>query len=68
MEYPSIEPKNHGWCTDGDNALACPIQLVVATKWNLIHSNMVDWYGCGTWCQSISSSMRHEKQDVAWSD
>jgi hypothetical protein len=32
VEYPSIEPTLPGWCTDGDDALASPIYLVVSVS------------------------------------
>ena len=68
MEYPSIEPKLPGWCAGGDDVVAGPIRFVAATKWNLLHRTLVGCSGCGTWCQLLSSDIRHGKQDVAWSD
>jgi hypothetical protein len=68
VEYPSSEPKLHGWCADGDGIVTCPIWLMAVTKCNLFHPTLVGWSGCGIWCQSLSLGMRCEKQDVAWSD
>jgi hypothetical protein len=65
VEYPSSEPKLLGWCADGDDIVTSLIWLVDVTKWNLIHATLVGCSGCGIWRQSLSSVMRHKKQDVA---
>jgi hypothetical protein len=68
VEYPSIELTLHGWYVDEDDTRVGLRWLVATTKWNILHPTLGNWSGCGTWCQSFSSGMRHEKQDVAWSD
>jgi hypothetical protein len=44
-----------------DDALVGPRLLVATTKWNLLHPTQGDWFEFFTYFQSLSLSMRHEK-------
>jgi hypothetical protein len=42
--------------------------LLDVAKWILLQLALEGWFEFGTWFQSPSSSMKHEKQDVASTD
>ena len=41
---------------------------MVVAKWILLQLILEGWFEFGTWFQSPSSNMKHEKQDVASTD